>query len=125
MRYQEVILQRDCQVIAIPDGYPVTLTAGTQVVITQELGDSFTLQAPTLGGLYRLSGADAEAIGKEPPQQAAAVDPNAPVEEERVWQALRNVYDPEIPINIVELGLVYDLRVEHLESGGSRVFVRM
>ncbi len=126
MHYEEVTVSRDCEVVQIPQGLTVMIPAGTPAVITQALGDSYTIQVPTYGGLYRVSGKDADAIGKA---LAAApgetVDPNAPVSDELIYAQLRNVYDPEIPVNIVELGLVYDLKVEHLPEGGSRVEVKM
>ena len=124
MRYQEVVTTRDCEVVQIPSGYAVLIPAGASVVITQALGDSFTIEVPTLGGLYRVAGADADAIGKERPVPTEAAEAG-PVSEARIWSALRNVYDPEIPVNIVELGLVYELRIEPLPAGGSRVHVEM
>ncbi len=126
-RYEEVELRRDCEVVEIPYGNTITLPAGTPLVITQALGDMYTVQAPTIGGLYRLAAKDADAIGKQPPAPAAARAGQAaaaPVEEAAVWEQLRCVYDPEIPVNIVDLGLVYDLRIEPAE-GGSRVYVAM
>jgi probable FeS assembly SUF system protein SufT len=123
MRYQEVVTTRDVEVVQIPSGYRVQIPAGASVVITQALGDSFTIEVPTLGGLYRIAGADADAIGKERP--VSADEAAGPVSEARIWSALRNVYDPEIPVNIVELGLVYDLGIEPLPTGGSRVHVEM
>ena len=125
MRYQEVVTTRDCEVVQIPAGNRVLIPAGTSAVITQALGDSFTIQVPTIGGLYRVGGADADAIGKERPMAAGEASETGPVSEERIWNALRQVYDPEIPVNIVELGLVYDLRIEPLPAGGSRVRVQM
>jgi probable FeS assembly SUF system protein SufT len=125
MRYEEVTLVRDCQVVQIPYGNNVTLRAGTGAVVTQSLGDSFTIQVPEFGGLYRLAGNDADAIGKPPPVPVADGAADGPVDEEVLWNVLRTVYDPEIPVNIVELGLVYDLRVEPIEGGGSRVLCRM
>ncbi len=128
MAYEEVEISRDCDAVQIPQGIRVTIPGGTPAVITQALGDSYTIQVPTFGGLYRLSGKDADAIGKPLPQTAgddALRNPNAPVDEELVWAQLRNVYDPEIPVNVVELGLVYDLKIEPLASGGSRVAVQM
>lgn len=125
--YEEVEISRDCEAIQIPDGIAVILKAGTPAVITQSLGDTFTVQTPTLGGLYRIAGKDADAIGKAVarPEGGADLDPNRPVDEELIWNQLRNVYDPEIPVNIVELGLVYSLDIEHLDGGGSRVSVTM
>ena len=126
MAFEEVTLSRDVEVVMIPQGVATTLKAGTPAVITQSLGDSYTLQVPSFGGLYRLSGANADAIGKAASGEAKApVDPNAAVGEEQVYAELRQVYDPEIPVNIVELGLVYDLSIEKLEAGGSKVAVKM
>jgi len=127
MAFEEVTLSRDVEVVMIPQGVTSTLQAGTPAVITQSLGDSYTLQVPSFGGLYRLSGRDADAIGKPLLGGAAAapVDPAAPVTEAQVYSELRQVYDPEIPVNIVDLGLVYDLAIAPLPSGGSRVDVKM
>jgi len=125
--YEEVTINRDCQAVQIPQGITVTLEAGTPAVITQSLGDSYTIQAPTIGGLYRISGADADAIGKAVArgEDQGPVDPNAPIDEELIWSQLRNVYDPEIPVNIVELGLVYDLRINQGGAAGSTVEMKM
>jgi len=125
--YEEVEISRDCAAIQIPDGITVTLKAGTPAVITQSLGDTYTVQAPTLGGLYRIYSRDADAIGKAAakPEGGADLTPDGPVDEELIWNQLRNVYDPEIPVNIVELGLIYDLSIERLDSGGSRVEMKM
>lgn len=129
MRHEEIITTRDCPVVQIPYGHTITLPAGTTVVITQSLGDTFTIQVPTLGGLYRIDGKDADAIGKAtapaPGSDANTAAADGEVDEKLIWSQLRNVYDPEIPVNIVELGLVYDLKVEKLADGGNRVWVRM
>jgi probable FeS assembly SUF system protein SufT len=127
MAYEEVELSRDVEVVMIPQGVTSTLKAGTPAVITQALGDSYTLQVPTFGGLYRLSGKDADAIGKATARADGepGADLDAPVTDELVYAQLRHVYDPEIPVNIVELGLIYDLKIEPLATGGSRVEVKM
>jgi len=127
MSYEEVELSRDVEVVMIPQGVTTVLKAGTPAVISQALGDSFTLQVPTVGGLYRLSGRDADAIGKAAARSDGepGADLNAPVTDELIYNQLRQVYDPEIPVNIVELGLVYDLKIEPAASGGSRVEVKM
>lgn len=125
MRYQEIVTTRDCEVVQIPSGDTVLIPAGTAAVITQALGDSFTIEIPTIGGLYRVASTNADAIGKERPLLARGAVDAGPVSEARIWNALRQVYDPEIPVNIVDLGLVYDLRIEPLRAGGSRVQVQM
>jgi len=127
MRYEEIELTRDCEMIQVPQGALVTIPAGTPAVITQALGDSYTVQLPTLGGLYKVAGKDADALGKESvdTDAARAAAASGSVDEAAVWAALKNVYDPEIPVNIVDLGLVYDMRIEPLPSGGNRVSVQM
>lgn len=127
MRYEEVQFTRDCDVVQIPDGVTVKMQAGTPAVITQALGDTYTIQVPTFGGLYRVAGKDADAIGKAlaPQGDETGDEADKPVTEELIYAQLRNVYDPEIPVNIVELGLVYDLKIEPLADGGSRVEVQM
>ena len=119
-------LQRDCAAIRIPSGEPVTLKAGTEVFLTQSLGGTLTVQAPALGGLFRISGADAGALGLTAGATgAAAATAAGPVSEDALWAQLRTVYDPEIPVNIVDLGLVYDLRVLAGAGGETRVEVKM
>jgi probable FeS assembly SUF system protein SufT len=121
-------LARDVQTVAVPAGYPVTLPQGTEVVVTQSLGGSYTILVPSYGGLFRLASRDADAIGKEVPPEAAAPTTEALSGEDleqRVWQVLKTCYDPEIPVNIVDLGLVYDLKILQLEDKNSRVEVKM
>jgi probable FeS assembly SUF system protein SufT len=117
-------LARDCDAVQIPHGAPVSLPKGTPVDITQTLGGTFTVHAH--GGLYRIEGKDADALGMEPPVEekkpaASTVD----VDEKQIWEILRSCYDPEIPVNIVDLGLVYDLAIDKLPTGSSRVNVKM
>lgn len=124
-----VELKRDCPAVQIPAGHSVVLPAGTPFQITQALGGSFTVQA--LGALFRIAAADADALGlsspatADQPASSASPDSTAPLEEEQVWEVLKTCYDPEIPVNIVDLGLVYDLRIESLPSGRRRVSVKM
>lgn len=119
-----VTLTRDCEAAVIPAGTPMTLPAGTQVVITQSLGGSYTVYAG--GSLLRVDGRNADALGKEAAGSAPdkALSGDGKVQEEQLWEQLRSCYDPEIPINIVELGLIYDCRVLPLD-GGNRVEIKM
>ena len=126
MAYEQIETRRECDAVAIPQGTSVRIPAGTAAVLTQSLGGSYTLQIPSLGGLFRVAGHDADALGLEivPAVPVAAVE-GGPLSEDRVWDVLKDVYDPEIPVNIVDLGLVYDLRVLPQVSGRSRVEVKM
>jgi probable FeS assembly SUF system protein SufT len=105
------------------------LPQGTEVMITQSLGGSYTLMVPSYGGLFRLSDRDVDAIGRE--AKSAEGSPGVcgqPLSGEalegRVWQTLKTCYDPEIPVNIVDLGLIYDMHIDQL-SDGARVDVKM
>jgi probable FeS assembly SUF system protein SufT len=120
-----VELLRDCEAVQIPHGSTITLPKGTPVDITQTLGGSYTVYAQ--GGLYRIAPKDADALGKQTEQTAQPKSSAAPVEvdEKQIWDTLRTCYDPEIPVNIVDLGLIYDLNIEKLPSGFSRVNVKM
>lgn len=126
MAYDQIETRRDCDAVAIPQGTPVRIPAGTTAIITQSLGGSYTLQIPSMGGLFRVAGRDADALGREAESGDEALDASGgPVSEDKVWAQLKNVYDPEIPVNIVDLGLVYDMRILPLDSGASRVEVKM
>ena len=116
-----IVLQRDCAAIRIPAGTSDTLAAGTEVHLAQTLGGSYTVQAP--GGLFRIAATDADALGLTPPSAAPVI--TGPVNEELVWQTLRTCFDPEIPVNIVDLGLVYDMQLSPHSNGGARVDVKM
>ena len=122
--HQPIALTRDVEAIQIPSGDILKLPAGTEVMITQALGGTYTVNALYQGGLYRIRGSDADALGKEVTADGAVVE--GPFEEEKVWEQLRNCYDPEIPVNIVDLGLIYGMNVADDESGkGKRVSVQM
>jgi len=122
--HQPVALSRDVEAIQIPSGDIVQLPAGTEVMITQSLGGTYTVNAIYQGGLYRIRGSDADALGKEVTEDGKVVE--GPFEEEQVWEQLRNCYDPEIPVNIVDLGLIYGMNVTEDESGkGKRISVQM
>ncbi len=119
-----VELLRDCDVVQIPSGNPLLLPAGMQVDITQTLGGSYTIRAE--GALYRVRSQDADALGLSA-ESANAEKPShaGPVDEKAVWEALKSCFDPEIPVNIVDLGLIYDMHLESLPSGNSLVSVKM
>jgi probable FeS assembly SUF system protein SufT len=114
---------RDVEVTRIPSGEKITLPADTQVVVTQALGGSFTILVPSQAGLYRIEGQDADSIGQETPAHSErSADGDL---EQAAWNQLKTCYDPEIPVNIVDLGLVYALDIRALENGGSEVTVQM
>ena len=121
---EPVTLERDVKAIIIPAGEEVTLRTGTSGFITQALGGSFTVYVE--GNLFRIAGIDADALGKEPvpppkiPENASDADI-----EEIIWQQLKTCYDPEIPVNIVDLGLIYRCEVRSLGNGERSVEVDM
>jgi len=117
-----VELKRDCAAVQIPAGTTVTLPAGTTVDITQTLGGSYTVHAP--GGLFRIAPQDAEALGLARPAEPTSSEAGV-VDEKLVWDTLRTCFDPEIPVNIVDLGLVYDMQLAKLPGGNARVDVKM
>lgn len=124
---EQVRLSRECEAVQIPAGHTVTLPKGTVAIITQSLGGTYTLQVPSFGGLYRVTGKDGDALGKEPTeaQPSRAVAEAGSDLESEVWEQLKSCYDPEIPVNIVDLGLVYDMQVAKLPNGHNRVQVKM
>src|SRR3954449_12036177 len=110
--HKEFTLSRDTDAIQIPSGQKMMLPAGTQGVITQTLGGSYTIATPY--GLSRIADKDLDALGLEKPQTtngAPKSGEGGPVDEKAVWEQLKQCYDPEIPVNIVDLGLVYDCRL--------------
>ena len=117
-------LSRNCTAVLVPQGEAVTLPAGQAGYITQSLGGSFTIYVE--GNLFRVAGKDADALGKPMPAplELPANASDADVEK-LVWDQLRTVFDPEIPINVVELGLVYDVSLTSKEDGTRRVYVKL
>lgn len=121
---ETVALTRDVIGTLIPAGTRVELPVGTSATITQALGGSYTVQVE--GHLFRIEGRDADSLGKEatrgPEVPENATDADL---EKAVWDQLRTCYDPEIPINVVELGLIYESRLEHRPDGARKAIVRM
>jgi probable FeS assembly SUF system protein SufT len=121
---EPVTFTRDVDAIIVPAGVSVKLRQGQQGYITQALGGSFTVYME--GNLFRIAGKDADALGKEA-DAAPALPPNASDDDVReiVWERMKGCYDPEIPINIVDLGLVYECDVSSEPDGGRVVSVKM
>lgn len=122
---EPIALRRDVDAVAIPSGGKVQLFAGDEVVVTQALGGSFTVTTEH-GYMVRIAGKDADALGKEPldPVVEAAAPQTAAEMEKAVWDQLATCYDPEIPVNVVELGLVYHCGVAESSEGGFDVDVK-
>jgi len=122
--HKNVTVSRDVEATMIPAGTPIAIPAGTEVTITQALGGTYTVMGP--GIMARIEGKNADALGLA---TAAAEKPKTeatgPVNVDEVWEALKSCYDPEIPVNIVDLGLVYDVQVVPEAEGGNRVDVKM
>jgi probable FeS assembly SUF system protein SufT len=122
--HQEIVLKRDTDAIQIPSGNPLQLPAGTKVMVTQSLGGTYTVATP--GGLARIDEKDADALGIDASTIAApaktAVEGSL---EEAVWNQLKTVFDPEIPVNVVDLGLIYECQLQHPEEGVTKAHVKM
>ncbi len=104
-------VSRDCDAILIPGGEKVVLVEGTHVRITQALGGDYTVYVN--GNLLKVSGKDSDAIGiKNDVTKENVLEKNTEVNEDRIWEVLKTCYDPEIPVNIVDLGLIYDMKLD-------------
>lgn len=115
---------REVAATQIPSGIETMLPAGTPVQLTQSLGGTFTVHAIGGMGLFRIKGDDADALGLDKPAAHKMVE--GPYDEAKVWEQLRNCYDPEIPVNIVDLGLIYSLEAsDDSDAPGKRVSVKM
>lgn len=123
--HQEIFLTREVEAVRIPHGDTFSLPAGSRVFITQSLGGSYTIA--TEEGLARVAGRDADALGLEA-EAEAATEPGTELKgealREAIWEQLKTCYDPEIPVNVVDLGLVYDCIVNE-GPAGSAVEVKM
>lgn len=124
--HEPITLLRDCDAILIPSGTHLALQAGTVVFITQALGGNYTVNVN--GNLAQIGARDADALGfasSAPVTAAGHAAKPGPVQEELLWDQMRTCYDPEIPVNIVDLGLIYECSVTPLPDQGNRVDVRM
>lgn len=117
-----IYLLRDCYALMVPSGAKMKLHQGMEVRITQQLGNSFTVEV--FGNLARIEGKDADALGKEAADPLAELPAGASIEDQ-AWAMLKTVYDPEIPVNIVDLGLVYDCNIRTLEQGKYQITITM
>jgi len=121
---EPVYFERDCAAVRVPNGDSVSLPAGSYGYITQALGGSYTVFVE--GNLFRIAGRDGDAIGKEPDPGLQLPDGADDEAVERLaWQQLRTCYDPEIPVNIVDLGLIYDVNLTSGENNQRRISVKM
>ena len=122
---ERVEVSRDVEAVQIPAGSKTNIEKGTEVYITQSLGGTFTVQAPAYGGLFRIAGRDADALGKQPGDAAPAPAAACGDLEAMVWEQLKTCFDPEIPVNIVDLGLVYGMEIKDQADGSRKVEVKM
>jgi probable FeS assembly SUF system protein SufT len=120
-----ITLTRDVNIVTIPDGHTGQLRSGQTVSIHQTLGNNYTV-ITDYGHMVRIAGVDADALGLEPQTQTAVESDNsAEAIERNCWEAMKTVYDPEIPVNIVELGLVYQCKVNPTADGDHDVHIQM
>jgi probable FeS assembly SUF system protein SufT len=122
-------LTRDVEAIQIPSGLTKKLVKGAPVIVTQALGGTYTVVVENSAGLFRILAEDADALGKDmipaATNGAAPAAPGGPLNEDDLWVQLKTCYDPEIPVNIVDLGLIYSLEIKPQEGGGNLVEVKM
>lgn len=122
---ETVVLTRDVNVVTIPDGNTGTLSKGHEVTIHQSLGNNYTVVTEH-GHMVRIAGVDADALGKDMHQLHTLVSETSPeAVEKNCWEVMKTVYDPEIPVNIVDLGLVYSCKVTPTGAGLNDVHVMM
>ncbi|GAA3911495.1 putative Fe-S cluster assembly protein SufT [Litoribacillus peritrichatus] len=110
MERRMVATVRDCPARLVPDGTRITIPSGTFVTITQSLGGNYTVTVN--GNMARIDGTDAEALGLQAEELVFEAVSGSSIQEEHVWQALKTIYDPEIPVNLVDLGLIYKVSID-------------
>ena len=121
---EPVVLKRDVKAIVVPAGMEIDLQKGALVYITQAMGGSFTIYHE--GNLFRIAGLDADSLGKEPVEPPTLPEDATDEEFEKiVWDQIRTCYDPEIPVNIVDLGLIYDCQIKRTDNDQRDITVLM
>ncbi len=118
-----VVVQRDCPARLVPSGEPITIAKNTFITVTQAKGGTYTVTHK--GNMARIDGTDADALGFEPAELKFSTPDNGSFQESHVHEALATVYDPEIPVNIVELGLVYDVATTLRDDGKADIGITM
>ncbi|NDV92759.1 putative Fe-S cluster assembly protein SufT [Alteromonas sp. 345S023] len=114
MKQKMVVTERECKARLVPAGNPATIPEGEFVNITQDLGGNFTVT--WRGNMYRIDGTDADAIGRKPQVIDFAAPDDGQISEQQVWDALETIFDPEIPINLVSLGLIYKVSIDQANA---------
>lgn len=124
MTGEKIKLTRDLEAVQVPFGTPAFLEKDTEITVTHALGGSYTITAE--GNMYRVESKDADALGKEEETLTFTLAENENTTlENKVWGVLRTCYDPEIPVNIVDLGLIYGVDIEDIEDNKSNITIRM
>ena len=121
--HELIELNRACEAIEIPSGIKRILQSGTRVRISQFLGTGYTVMSD-MGCMFRIDGKDADALGLTPPPEALKAAEGT-FNNQMVWDQLKTVYDPEIPVNIVDLGLIYSCKITDQEQGGKKIDIKM
>jgi len=122
--YEQIDLKRECEAIEIPSGTRRVLSTSSRVRISQFLGTSYTVVGD-MGCMFRIDAKDADALGLTPPAADETKTSDGVFAEPMVWAQLKTVYDPEIPVNIVDLGLIYSCEITAQELGGKKIDVKM
>ncbi len=117
-------LKRDCEAIAVPSGLRQMLPQGSTVRIVQARGGSYTVSS-NVHAMYRIDAKDADALGLDAPTTSSETEIQGSFNEQLVWDTLKTVYDPEIPVNVVDLGLIYSCAITPHEQGGKIITIRM
>jgi len=123
MEREVVLTKRDCEARLVPAGTEIMIPKDSFVTITQALGGTFSVAVN--GNLARIDGKDADALGKVVEFEDFEIPVDGSVNENHLWAALKQCYDPEIPVNVVELGLIYSCKVVTTDEGKHNVMLEM